>query len=233
MRRVLLILASYLNNPPVAQWLVRKFTDRKVRGSNPTSALRIPLSRPGQSDSIPALVLPLGDMTARYRKGVTAERIHQLPSFFKSTQKYGRRTHCWLAEKSNSTHRLRRARCSKTWSQGANLFWTVFSLFIASIPNGQNSMGFAFPTSSSLKKSIRSSTKRLEDLPDPPVSKQLEHEAAWCSTFSCLKTSQTGDSAGFQQLEHEAAWCSTFSCLKTSQTGDSAGFQVSLSQKPN
>ncbi|KAG5442617.1 hypothetical protein CSKR_106136 [Clonorchis sinensis] len=49
--------------------------------------------------------------------------------------------------------------------------------------------------------------------------------AAWCSTFSCLKTSQTGDSAGFQQLEHEAAWCSTFSCLKTSQTGDSAGFQ--------
>ncbi|KAG5441581.1 hypothetical protein CSKR_113167, partial [Clonorchis sinensis] len=33
---------------------------------------------------------------------------------------------------------------------------------------------------------------------------QLEHEAAWCSTFSCLKTSQTGDS----------------------QTGDSAGFQI-------
>ncbi|KAG5449571.1 hypothetical protein CSKR_101562 [Clonorchis sinensis] len=35
------------------------------------------------------------------------------------------------------------------------------------------------------------------------------------------------------QLEHEAAWCSTFSCLKSSQTRDSAGFQVSLSQKPN
>ncbi|KAG5441710.1 hypothetical protein CSKR_113433 [Clonorchis sinensis] len=28
-----------------------------------------------------------------------------------------------------------------------------------------------------------------------------------------------------------AAWCSTFSCLETSQTRDSAGFQVSLSQK--
>ncbi|KAG5450060.1 hypothetical protein CSKR_113375, partial [Clonorchis sinensis] len=27
---------------------------------------------------------------------------------------------------------------------------------------------------------------------------QLEHEAAWCSTFSCLETSKTGDSAGFQ-----------------------------------
>ncbi|KAG5453059.1 hypothetical protein CSKR_106226 [Clonorchis sinensis] len=61
--------------------------------------------------------------------------------------------------------------------------------------------------------------------PSENISVQLEHEAAWCSTFSCLKTSQTGDSAGFQQLEHEAAWCSTFSCLKTSQTGDSAGFQ--------
>ncbi|KAG5448021.1 hypothetical protein CSKR_106608 [Clonorchis sinensis] len=32
------------------------------------------------------------------------------------------------------------------------------------------------------------------------------------------------------QLKHEAAWCSTFSCLETSQTRDSAGFQVSLSQ---
>ncbi|KAG5442214.1 hypothetical protein CSKR_100200 [Clonorchis sinensis] len=31
-----------------------------------------------------------------------------------------------------------------------------------------------------------------------------------------------------QQLEHEAAWCSTFSCLKTSQTGDSAGFQHNI-----
>ncbi|KAG5441991.1 hypothetical protein CSKR_110750 [Clonorchis sinensis] len=30
-----------------------------------------------------------------------------------------------------------------------------------------------------------------------------------------------------------AAWCSTFSCLETSQTRDSAGFQVNLSQKPN
>ncbi|KAG5443162.1 hypothetical protein CSKR_108506, partial [Clonorchis sinensis] len=29
---------------------------------------------------------------------------------------------------------------------------------------------------------------------------QLEHEAAWCSTFTCLKTSQTGDSAGFQAV---------------------------------
>ncbi|KER32462.1 hypothetical protein T265_12806, partial [Opisthorchis viverrini] len=27
---------------------------------------------------------------------------------------------------------------------------------------------------------------------------RLKHEAAWCSTFSCLRTSQTRDSAGFQ-----------------------------------
>ncbi|KAG5446846.1 Phosphatidylglycerol/phosphatidylinositol transfer protein [Clonorchis sinensis] len=32
------------------------------------------------------------------------------------------------------------------------------------------------------------------------------------------------------RMEHEAAWCSTFSCLETSKPGDSAGFQVSLTQ---
>ncbi|KAG5453187.1 hypothetical protein CSKR_112749 [Clonorchis sinensis] len=35
---------------------------------------------------------------------------------------------------------------------------------------------------------------------------------------------------GDDQPKYEAAWCSTFSCLKTSQTRDSAGFQVSVSQ---
>ncbi|KAG5449115.1 hypothetical protein CSKR_100230, partial [Clonorchis sinensis] len=30
---------------------------------------------------------------------------------------------------------------------------------------------------------------------------------------------------------HQAAWCSTFSCLKIPQIRDSAGFQVSLSKK--
>ncbi|KER31791.1 hypothetical protein T265_02023 [Opisthorchis viverrini] len=33
-----------------------------------------------------------------------------------------------------------------------------------------------------------------------------------------------------KRLKHEAAWRSTFSCLRTSQTRDSAGFQVSLSK---
>ncbi|KER27411.1 hypothetical protein T265_05518 [Opisthorchis viverrini] len=33
-----------------------------------------------------------------------------------------------------------------------------------------------------------------------------------------------------KRLKHEAVWCSTFSCLRTSQTRDSAGFQVILSQ---
>ncbi|KAG5448904.1 hypothetical protein CSKR_103473, partial [Clonorchis sinensis] len=57
------------------KWLEREFADRKVRGSNPTSASRLPLSRLGQPDSIPALVPPSVDMAARHRKGVTAERI--------------------------------------------------------------------------------------------------------------------------------------------------------------
>ncbi|KAG5447711.1 hypothetical protein CSKR_111348 [Clonorchis sinensis] len=38
------------------QWLEREFTNRKVRGSNPTSASRLPLSRLGQPGSIPVLV---------------------------------------------------------------------------------------------------------------------------------------------------------------------------------
>ncbi|KAG5447575.1 hypothetical protein CSKR_101341 [Clonorchis sinensis] len=57
----------------IAQRLERERTDRKVRGSNPASASRLPLSRLGQPGSIPALVLPSGGMAARHRKGATAE----------------------------------------------------------------------------------------------------------------------------------------------------------------
>ncbi|KAG5445464.1 hypothetical protein CSKR_103724 [Clonorchis sinensis] len=59
----------------IAQRLERERTDRKVRGSNPASASRLPLSRLGQPGSIPTLVLPSGGMTARHRKGATAERL--------------------------------------------------------------------------------------------------------------------------------------------------------------
>ncbi|KAG5441065.1 hypothetical protein CSKR_105653 [Clonorchis sinensis] len=57
------------------KWLERELTDRKVRGSNPTSASRLPLSRLGQPGSIPALVQPSGGMAVRHRKGATAERL--------------------------------------------------------------------------------------------------------------------------------------------------------------
>ncbi|KER33035.1 hypothetical protein T265_12674, partial [Opisthorchis viverrini] len=53
----------------------REFTDRKVRGSNPTSATRLPLSRLRRPGSIPALVQPSGRMAVRHRKGATAERF--------------------------------------------------------------------------------------------------------------------------------------------------------------
>ncbi|KER26749.1 LOW QUALITY PROTEIN: hypothetical protein T265_13936, partial [Opisthorchis viverrini] len=52
----------------------REFTDRKVRGSNLTSACRIPLSRLGRPGSIPPLVPPSG-MAAKRRKGAAAERF--------------------------------------------------------------------------------------------------------------------------------------------------------------
>ncbi|KER33301.1 hypothetical protein T265_00801 [Opisthorchis viverrini] len=53
----------------------REFTDLKVRGSNPTSVFRLPLYRLRQPGRIPALVPPSCGIGARYRKGVTAERI--------------------------------------------------------------------------------------------------------------------------------------------------------------
>ncbi|KAG5445419.1 hypothetical protein CSKR_104685 [Clonorchis sinensis] len=65
----------YCARGEIAQWLEREFTDRKVRGSNPTTASRLPLSRLGQPGSIPALVLPTGGTTVRHRKGDTAERL--------------------------------------------------------------------------------------------------------------------------------------------------------------
>ncbi|KAG5441528.1 hypothetical protein CSKR_109759 [Clonorchis sinensis] len=71
-----------------ARWLKsleREYADRKVRGSNPTSASRLPLSRLGQPGSLSTLVLPLGSMAARHRKDVTAERLFFSNSFFDRT----------------------------------------------------------------------------------------------------------------------------------------------------
>ncbi|KER23951.1 LOW QUALITY PROTEIN: hypothetical protein T265_14533 [Opisthorchis viverrini] len=50
------------------KWLEREFTDRKVRGSNRTSASRLPLFRLGQPGSSPVLMQPSGDMAVRYRR---------------------------------------------------------------------------------------------------------------------------------------------------------------------
>ncbi|KAG5450620.1 hypothetical protein CSKR_101782, partial [Clonorchis sinensis] len=66
---------SGISGGEMAQWLTREFTDRKVRGSNLTSASRLPLCRLGQPGSIQALVLHSGGMAARHRKGATAERL--------------------------------------------------------------------------------------------------------------------------------------------------------------
>ncbi|KER25234.1 hypothetical protein T265_07273 [Opisthorchis viverrini] len=77
------------------KWLEREFTDRKalatwrypnpranfglrVRGSNPTSASRLPLSRLGRTGSIPALLQPSGGRAARHRKDATVKRFSAL-----------------------------------------------------------------------------------------------------------------------------------------------------------
>ncbi|KAG5442703.1 hypothetical protein CSKR_108010 [Clonorchis sinensis] len=64
------LLVTVLGSETV-KWLESKFTDRSVRRSNPSAALRLPLSRFGQHGSIPALVLPSSGMclVAVYFKG--------------------------------------------------------------------------------------------------------------------------------------------------------------------
>ncbi|KAG5441767.1 hypothetical protein CSKR_113455 [Clonorchis sinensis] len=51
--------------PSVERWLEREFTDRKFRGSNPTSVSRLPLSKLGQPGSFLAFMLPSRGMAAR------------------------------------------------------------------------------------------------------------------------------------------------------------------------
>ncbi|KAG5450130.1 hypothetical protein CSKR_102197 [Clonorchis sinensis] len=58
----------------------RRFADRKGRGSNRTSASRLPLSRLGQPGNIPSLVLPSGGMVARHRKDETTHKVAENPS---------------------------------------------------------------------------------------------------------------------------------------------------------
>ncbi|KER25459.1 hypothetical protein T265_07083 [Opisthorchis viverrini] len=59
----------------MAQWLESELINRKVCGSDLTSASRLLLSRLGQPDSILALLLPSDCIAARHRKGATAERF--------------------------------------------------------------------------------------------------------------------------------------------------------------
>ncbi|KAG5454304.1 hypothetical protein CSKR_113991 [Clonorchis sinensis] len=60
-------------------WLHHKFTDRKVRGSNPTSASRLPLSRLGQPDSV----------TSNYPSRVEFTMLRCAPYYY-TDQKPGR-----------------------------------------------------------------------------------------------------------------------------------------------
>ncbi|KER31841.1 hypothetical protein T265_01933 [Opisthorchis viverrini] len=83
-----------------ARWLKgleHEFTDRKVCGSNPTSASQLPLSRLGQPGSIPALVQPSGGMAVRHRKGATAERFSCVPGGFPLISKFVC-SHCGFKE---------------------------------------------------------------------------------------------------------------------------------------
>ncbi|KER32947.1 hypothetical protein T265_01040 [Opisthorchis viverrini] len=60
----------------------------------------------------------------------------------------------------------------------------------------------------------------------------LDQPESFLNPLTCEETKLGTETqlASSLRLKHEAAWGSTFSCLRTSQTRDSAGFQVSLSK---
>ncbi|KER23452.1 hypothetical protein T265_08671 [Opisthorchis viverrini] len=71
-------LLSNVSRPILAVVLVRESIAHgvpKVRGSNPTFASRLPLSKLGRPGSIPALLLPSGGMAVRHRKVATTEQL--------------------------------------------------------------------------------------------------------------------------------------------------------------
>ncbi|KER26037.1 hypothetical protein T265_14082, partial [Opisthorchis viverrini] len=204
------------------RWL--GFADRKVRGSNSTSASRLPLSRLGQPDSIPAL------------KSDKANQDHfeGVPGLVSTCAEANLEVF--------QAHLLLHvgARAVKSLSAA-----TPFRCLAALPPEGSTRVCDTprSPKSRQGKsrgegrvRSVNSRSNHLSHLA-PCMCKRhtgrkrgqintwrLKHEAFCCCTFSCLETSQTVDSAGLQRLKHEVAWCSTFSCLKTSQTRDSARF---------
>ncbi|KAG5445311.1 hypothetical protein CSKR_105796 [Clonorchis sinensis] len=136
----------------------RQLTDRKVGSSNPNSRSRQFPCRLGQPGSNTAPVPPSVGMTARDRKGTTAER------FFDG---FG--------------HRLLKILRQPT---------TGFALLGA--------------------------------------HQQLEHEAAWCSTFSCLETSQTGDLAGFQVRGSKPTSASRLPLSRLGQPGSTQALMLPL-----
>ncbi|KAG5450054.1 hypothetical protein CSKR_103288 [Clonorchis sinensis] len=267
----------------MAQWLERSFTGMKVRGSNPTSVSRLPLSRLGQPDNIPALVLPSGGVAARHRKGVTAERLLLarckllLAICFRKikypavTKKYHI---CSLATSSSLTYEMtqclereftdRNIRGSNPTSASQlplsglgqpgsiqpSCFLRVLisSAYLMAVPGLQprtsDKRGERVTTISQMHVAENSSTAHDRFRPSwgssgrrsPRVSVNLMFylNPNWTVfekyTHLHINLVFARDSPGTQlnlpfQLKHEAAWCSTFSCLKTSQKGDSAGIQ--------
>ncbi|KAG5453509.1 hypothetical protein CSKR_112253 [Clonorchis sinensis] len=72
-------------------------------------------------------------------------------------------------------------------------------------PSGHQFAQISKQTESQSVRPLQNS--KLDQCSMPITWRLLKHEAAWCSTFSCLETSQTRDSAGFQAA----------SCYKISQ----------------
>ncbi|KAG5441132.1 hypothetical protein CSKR_102768, partial [Clonorchis sinensis] len=214
------------------KWLEPEFTDRKVHGSNPTSASRLPLSRLGQPGSIPALLLPSGGMAARHQKGATAERLLLLSMpniqyglFPRPTQPHAEMAQ-WL-EREFSDRKVPGSNPTSIF----RLPCLGFDNLEVFQPSCFLLVAWQLGTERVLQKNI--TNERFSWVPGEfhpfetkLLGRQLNvlHQAASC--FGCYDIRDIA----IHQLKHKAAWCSTFCCLETSQTRDSARLSVSQNQ---
>ncbi|KER26813.1 LOW QUALITY PROTEIN: hypothetical protein T265_13930 [Opisthorchis viverrini] len=220
------------NGARCPKWLEREFTDRNIRGSNPTSAPRLPLSRPGQPGSIPTLLQPSGGMTARVLKPNDLIFCNPLPTRLLKTPR-------------KPTTGFALLEAHQAQSPGFRQLEPKLHE-VSELHSFVKQLGFAGDSPVTQSRSHRVSVNL-----NPNCTKQLNvlHQAASCfigydiqdiATHAIHNTQLIRllkilgqPTTGFAlRLKHEAAWCSTFSCLTTSQTRYSAGFQ-SLFEKPN
>ncbi|KER23200.1 hypothetical protein T265_14686, partial [Opisthorchis viverrini] len=152
-------------------WLERKFINRKVRGSNPTSVSQLPMSRPGQPGSNPVLVLFSSRVAARQRKGVTAERFPirrtQMNLSFKNTLK---EVFTWNPDPSSHRNLLLVHRKIKALRQPMTGFAPLGAHQVGADPEFLLNLMFYLSTNCMKYTTLHASLVLMGDLPGPQLN---------------------------------------------------------------